>query len=278
MDALLQDVKAAFRSLLARRSFAGLAVGTLALAVGANASVFGVVHAVLLEQLPYRDPERLAIFWNVRPDRNNEVLSVANFEDYQSEARGVDRIAAWYEQGMNLTGEGEPERLIAARVGAGFFELLGAPVAIGRHFGPTDYTGGGAHLVMLGDALWRRRFGADPAVVGRTVLLGDDSYEVVGVMPPSFFFPGARADLAVPLDLAQEPRRARRDDGFLRAVARLGPGLTRAQAERRMSEVARELRVRYPETNSRQMAVSLPSLADDLVGPFRAQMRLLQAA
>jgi predicted permease len=278
MDALLQDVKAAFRSLLARRGFAALAVGTLALAVGANASVFGVVHAVLLEQLPYRDPERLAIFWNVRPDRDNEVLSVANFEDYQSEARGVERIAAWYEQGMNLTGEGEPERLIAARVGAGFFELLGAPVAIGRHFGPTDYTGGGAHLVVLGDALWRRRFGADPAVVGRSVRLGDDSYDVVGVMPPSFFFPGARADLAVPLDLAQEPRRAQRDDGFLRAVARLAPGLTRAQAERQMSEVARELRLRYPETNSRQMAVSLPSLADELVGPFRAQLRLLQAA
>jgi putative ABC transport system permease protein len=115
-------------------------------------------------------------------------------------------------------------------------------------------------------------------VIGRTLRLGDDSYEVVGVMAPGFFFPGARADLALPLDLATEPRRAQRDDGFLRVVARLVPGVTRAQAERQMSEIARDLRVRYPETNSRQMAVSLPPLADELVGAFRSQLRLLQAA
>jgi putative ABC transport system permease protein len=278
MDAFRQDLKAAFRSLQARRGFVALAVGTLALAIGANASVFGVVHAVLLEQLPYRDPERLAILWNVRADGDTEVLSVANFEDYQSGARSLERIAGWFEQGVNLTGEGEPERLFASRVSAGFFEVLGTPAALGRTFLPADYTGGGAHLAVLGDALWRRRFGADPTIVGRSVRLGDDSYEVVGVMPPSFFFPGARADLALPLDLSQEPRRARRDDGFLRVVARLSHGATRAHAERQMSDIARELRARYPETNSRQVAVTLPSLADELVGAFRAQLRLLQAA
>ena len=133
-------------------------------------------------------------------------------------------------------------------------------------------------MVVLGDALWRRRFGGDRAVIGRTLRLGDDSYEVVGVMAPGFFFPGARADLALPLDLATEPRRARRDDGFLRVVARLVPGVARAQVERQMSEIARDLRARYPETNSRQMAVSLPPLAVELVGAFRSQLRLLQAA
>ena len=235
MDALVQDFKAAARSLRARKGFVALAVGTLALALGANSSVFGVIHAVLLEQLPYRDAERLAILWNVKADGENEVLSVANFEDYQAGARALERIAAWFEQGVNLTGEGEPERLFASRVSAGFFEVLGAAPALGRTFGVADHGGGGAHVVVLGDALWRRRFGGDPAVIGRTLRLGDDSYEVVGVMAPGFFFPGARADLALPLDLATEPRRARRDDGFLRVVARLVPGVTRTQAERQMS-------------------------------------------
>jgi putative ABC transport system permease protein len=278
MDALIQDFKAAARALRARKAFVALAVGTLALALGANSSVFGVIHAVLLEQLPYRDPERLAILWNVKADGENEVLSVANFEDYQAGARALERIAAWFEQGVNLTGEGEPERLFASKVSTGFFEVLGAAPALGRTFGVADHGGGGAHVVVLGDALWRRRFGGDPAVIGRTLRLGDDSYEVVGVMAPGFFFPGARADLALPLDLATEPRRARRDDGFLRVVARLVRGVTRAQAERQMSEIARDLRARYPETNSRQMAVSLPPLADELVGAFRSQLRLLQAA
>ena len=278
MNALFQDLKAAGRSLQARKGFVALAVATLALALGANSSVFAVIHAVLLEQLPYRDPERLAILWNVRADGDNEVLSVSNFEDYQTGTRSLERIAAWFDQGVNLTGEGEPERLFAARASSGFFEVLGTPAALGRTFESAEYGGGGAHVAVLGDALWRRRFGADPAVVGRTVVLGDDSYEVVGVMPPAFFFPGARSDLAVPLDLSQEPRRARRDNGFLRVVARLLPGVTRAQAERQMTEIARDLRARYPETNSRQMAVTLPPMADELVGAFRAQLTLLQAA
>src|SRR5215470_3317870 len=278
MDALVQDLKAAGRSLRARKGFVALAVATLALALGANSSVFAVIHAVLLEQLPYRDPERMAILWNVRADGDNEVLSVSNFEDYQTGTRTLERIAAFFDQGLNLTSDGEPERLFAARVSSGFFEVLGAPPALGRAFEPAEYGGGGAHVAVLGDALWRRRFGADPAVVGRTVRLGDDSYEVVGVMPPAFFFPGARSDLALPLDLSQDPRRARRDDGFLRVVARLLPGVTRAQAERQMTEIARDLRARYPETNSRQMAVALPAMADELVGAFRAQLTLLQAA
>ena len=278
MDALVADLKAAGRSLRGRKGFVALAVATLALALAANSSVFAVIHAVLLEQLPYRDPERLAILWNVRADGDNEVLSVSNFEDYQSGTHTLDRVAAWFDQGVNLTSDGEPERLFAARASAGFFEVLGASPALGRTFEPAEYAGGGAHVAVLGDAVWRRRFGADPTIVGRTIRLGDDSYEVVGVMPPAFFFPGARSDLALPLDLAQEPRRARRDDGFLRVVARLSPGVSRAQAERQMTEIARDLRARYPETNSRQMAVSLPALADELVGAFRAQLTLLQAA
>ena len=278
MDGLVQDLKAAGRSLRARKGFVGLAVATLALALGANSSVFAVIHAVLLEQLPYRDPERLAILWNVRADGDNEVLSVLNFEDYQAGTRTLERIAAWFDQGVNLTSDGEPERLFAARVSSGFFEVLGAPAVLGRTLEPAEYAGGGAHVAVLGDALWRRRFGADPAVIGRTIRLGDDSYEVVGVMPPAFFFPGARSDLALPLDLAQEPRRARRDDGFLRVVARRAPGVTRTLAERQMTEIARDLRARYPETNSRQMTVSLPALADELVGAFRAQLALLQGA
>jgi predicted permease len=278
MDSLLQDVKAALRALRTRKGMVALAVATLSLAIGANTSIFGVVHAVLLDQLPYRDPERLVIVWALHVSGEREVLSVATVEDYQAGTRTLERLAAWFEQGLNLTGEGDPERLLASRVGAGFFEVLGAPAALGRTFTPDEYGGGGAHVVVLSDALWRRRFGADPAVVGRQIRLADESYEVVGVMSPRFLFPGARAEMAVPLDLAREPRRAKRDDNFLRAIARLAPGVSRERAERQMSEVARELQARYPESSSRQVGVILPPLADEMVGSFRGQLTLLQAA
>ena len=153
MDGLLQDLKAAVRSLQARRGFMALAVATLTLALAANSSVFAVIHAVLLEQLPYRDPERLALLSNVKADGDREVLSILNFEDYQSGARAIERMAAWFDQGVNLTSDGEPERLFAARVSSGFFEVLGTPAALGRTFDAADYSGGGAHLAVLGDAL-----------------------------------------------------------------------------------------------------------------------------
>ncbi|HET9037832.1 MAG TPA: ABC transporter permease, partial [Myxococcaceae bacterium] len=158
MDGLLQDLKAAVRSLRARRGFVALAVATLTLALAANSSVFAVIHAVLLEQLPYRDPERLALLWNVKADGDHEVLSILNFEDYQSGTRTIDGMAAWFDQGINLTGDGDPERLFAARVSPGFFEVLGATPALGRALDPADHTGGGAHVAILTDALWRRRF------------------------------------------------------------------------------------------------------------------------
>src|SRR5262245_12922761 len=139
MDALVQDLKAAGRSLRGRKGFVALAVATLSLALAANSSVFAVIHAVLLEQLPYRDPERLAILWNVRADGDNEVLSVSNFEDYQTGTRSLERIAAWFDQGVNLTSDGEPERLFAARASSGFFEVLGTPAALGRTFEPAEY-------------------------------------------------------------------------------------------------------------------------------------------
>ena len=278
MDSLLQDVKAAFRALRTRKGMVALAVATLALAIGANTSIFGVVHAVLLDQLPYRDPDRLAIVWALHVSGEREVLSILTVEDYQAQTRTLERIAAWFEQGVNLTNEGDPERLLAARVSAGFFDVLGAPAALGRTFTPDEYGGGGAQVTVLSDALWRRRFGADPAVVGRSIRLADESYQVVGVMSPRFLFPGARAELAIPLDLGAEPRRAKRDNAFLRAIGRLAPGVSRERAERQMSEVARDLAARYPESSSRQVGVVLPALADEMVGNFRGQLSLLQAA
>ena len=194
MDSLLQDVKAAFRALRTRKGMVALAVATLALAIGANTSIFGVVHAVLLDQLPYRDPERLAIVWAMHVSGEREVLSVLTVEDYQAQTRTLERMAAWFEQGVNLTGEGDPERLLAARVSAGFFDVLGAPAALGRTFTPDEYGGGGAHVTVLSDALWRRRFGADPSVVGRSD------------PPRRRELPGGGGDVpAVPL-----PRRTRR--------------------------------------------------------------------
>src|SRR3954470_18888094 len=277
MDAFLQEVRSALRELRSRPRFATAFVVSLSLGIGANTAIFSVVHAVLLRRLPYADPARLYALWNQRTDGGRESLSIPDFEDLRAAGTALESAGAAQFVGMNLTGDGDPERIFVARTSSGFFETLAVAPALGRPFMAEEIERG-AHVALLTDALWRRRFGADPGAVGRSIVLGDDSYELVGVLPRGFLFPGRTGELAIPLALRLDPRANRRADAFLRAFARLRGGASPGIATAQLTGKLKELAQKFPDDNARKQAALLVPVADELVGQYRSMLLLMLGA
>ena len=247
-DGWLHDLRAAARALMAARGFTALAIIALALGIGANGAIFAVVDGVLLKPLPYRDADRLVMVWSENPQTGGapNVLSAANFTDIKAMSRSFAAIdyALSFMIRAAIIGEGDQGLLAVARVGDGMLELLGARPQLGRLFGPGD-----RGVAVLSDATWRGRFGADPAVVGRRIVLsGNESLEIVGVAAAGFAFPHRSmlgpasvgspqaSDLWVPMPLEGTRWVAAngqlvRGSHALVAVARLAPGVTVAQAD-----------------------------------------------
>jgi hypothetical protein len=213
MPAIGQDLRYAIRGLRRTPGFTAIAVLTLALGTGATTTIFTVVNAVLLRPLPYRDSERLANIWVDlgQGAQSLPAVSPADFRDYQRRSRAFADFAAGAGAETvnlrgNLTGDGAPERVLLSPVTANFFPLLGVTPALGRNFAPEEETLGGPHVVLLTDRLWRRRYGADREIVGRTIQVDGEGHQVVGVLPPDFrvllpaeAFEFVDADLWVPL-------------------------------------------------------------------------------
>jgi putative ABC transport system permease protein len=182
--------------LLKSPGFTAVAVFTLALGSGANTAIFTVVSAVLLRPLPYADPDRLVALLGVRPDQTYSTLSPLNFMDLASQSEVFSGAAAIETGELNLTGRGDPERVVAAAVSQNFFAVVGLEPALGRSFAPREGRAGGAAVAVLGYGLWQRRFGAGPGILGTEVRLDGRSYTVVGVAPPGFDYPEKGRNLA----------------------------------------------------------------------------------
>jgi predicted permease len=281
---MLHDLRFAARGLARAPGFTAAAVLTLALGLGANTAIFSVLDAVLLRPLPFHDPERLVLVWETMGDWRTRWVAPANFVDWRRDARSFAGLAGYSSSDLNLTGAGDPERLKAAVVSDNLFDLVGARPAIGRGFRRGDDESG-PRVAVLGDGLWRRRFGADPAVVGRTVRLNGEPHEVVGVMAPSFRFPAA-AELWVPgaqgipflhSVLRGQDMRTMRDSHLFTVVARLAPGRTAAEAQAEMDAIAARLAAEYPDTNA-GLGVNVASLREHLVGDVRPALTLLAGA
>ncbi len=276
MQTLLQDLRFALRTLLRSPAFAGVATLTLALGIGAVATLFSVVDGVLLRPLPFREPDRLVA---VSPAllRGEYVLardrsrSFAELGGYQA---GV---------GFGLSGGGEPERVTGAYASTNLFAALGAEPLLGRGFAAGEDQPGRGGVVVLGHGLWRRRFGADPAVVGRTVTLDGQPRTVVGVMPAEFRFPSAETELWVPVSLDPAPHAvgALWGMGGFQAVGRLAPGATPRQALAELGALARAMRAENPLWTPpepyRADAAVVP-LRDAVVGEVRPTLLVLLAA
>ena len=240
----MNDLKFAFRQLFNNPGFTAVAVLTLALGIGANTAIFTVINSVLLRPLPYAEPERIVRLAPDWPNTGFTSASESKFNFWRDHARSFEAVAAVQSvgSGVNLAGGNEREFMSGLRVSLDFFLVLQINPALGRGFTREETSPGGEGVVVLSDGLWRRRFGAEPTVVGKTILLNDEPCTVVGVMPPDFWFLVA-ADVFVPM----RTNPASRDQGHnYRVLARLKPGVTPSQAAGDMRRVFEQFKDTYP--------------------------------
>jgi putative ABC transport system permease protein len=268
----------AIRTLAKSPAFAVVAILAIALGVGPNSAVFSIIHSVLLQPLPIPDAGRVVIIWETNRARGNEQTAVSGRDllDWQREARLFDGFAtgqASPDFGFNLTGGGEPERVLGAKVMAGFTDLMGLRPVLGRGFLPAEGMPGGPPAVLLSYQLWQRRFQGDHAIVGKSVGLDGISYNVAGVLAAEVRSIGSvDVWIANTDDMAQAPRGERRYGAF----GRLKPGVTLAQAQTEMDAIQRRLSRDYPDTNA-NVGVVLQPLAG-ILNSVRPAFLMLAAA
>jgi len=272
------DLRYGARTLLKSPAFTLAAVFTIALGVGANTAIFSVVNALLLRPLPYDEAGRLIWIWgdNKQLGVSQGYLSAGDIDDFGRQSTRLESVAAWTTVPINLVGETRSERLEGILVSPNFFRTLGVRMAVGRDFEPGEGREGHNQFVIISDGLWRRRFGSDPGVIGRTLTLDrydQNSFTVVGVAPPEVQFP-LRTDVWMPdMDEGGDERGGR----DLRAVARLKHGATLEQAQDELNAISQSLEQQYPKTNA-GWRVTLTSARDVIIGtPYRAVWVLLGA-
>jgi putative ABC transport system permease protein len=277
MDALLQDIRLAVRQLVTHPGFTAVAVATLGLGIGATSAILSVVNGVLLRPLPYEQPERLVRIFETPPDRPDELRSVAmpTLAGWSAGVHRFDAIALYGPTELDLGGDqGRPEQLSGVTVSAAFFDVLRVRPALGRSFTPEEQQPGGPRVVILADGLWRRRFGADGGVIGRTLSMGGDPFTIIGVMPPGFGYPaGAEFWTSTALDAEFNERGAR----HLSAIARLSAGSSLEAATADLRAAERHLAEQYP-ANYEGYGVLVMPLLDRIVGPVRRALFVLLAA
>ncbi len=274
---LLRDVQYGARVLQKSPGFTVAAVLTLALSIGANTAIFSVVHAVLLQPLPFRNPDRLAMVWEDASFMGfpEDTPAPANFVDWKNRNHVFEDMAALRGDLMNLTGDGPAEEVEVKVATPNFFPLLGVRPLVGRTFLPEEGQAGAGKTVLLSQGLWVRRYSGSPDIVGKRILMNGETYTVVGVLPPGFDFPD-RVDVWIPLALPPEQWH-QRGTHYLQVVARLRDGVTVDRARADMAAIARQLEHEYPETNSRLGTVVIP-LHDQFVGNLRLAFLVLLAA
>jgi putative ABC transport system permease protein len=274
---MLREVRYAFRVLAARPGFALAVVAILGLGVGLDTAIFNFINAMLIRPLPYREADRLVALHTTRETAGTdwEPVSAADLRDWREQNRVFSAVAALSRRSFNLSTEQEPELLTGCAVSANLFSTLGVAPLLGRDFRPEEEEPPRAAVALLGYGLWQRQFRGDPAVVGKTVRIDGRVHQVIGVMPERFGFPEL-AELWTPLSLGGDPgpRNARSLDG----LARLGPGVSVAQAQHAMDGIARRVAGQYPATNADRGARVRPLQVEEMPEGPRIGMYLMLAA
>ena len=276
MTTVLQDLRYAVHTLRARPAFAAVAILTLSIGIGLNASVFTVVDAALLRSLPFAEPERLVHLWQVQEneDRSRFPFAWQTVRELQASPGAFASVAGYRPAPVAWTGHGEPEELPALFVTSNFLDVLGVRPARGRSFLPGEDELGGPRAVLLTDAFWRNRLGADPDILGRTLTLAGEPTTIVGVLPPSFAFaPGADARVVVAVQPTGD-RATRRSFNWIRPIARLRDGVTLAAARAHLAGFEDSLRQRFPQELGGVLTDVVP-LRDELTGRVEPVLLLL---
>ena len=279
----LQDIRFAFRMLLKRPSFTVIVVLTLALGIGANTTIFSAIDAVLLNPLPYKDPDRLMVIWETNKqlgpetwDRNE--VAIGNFLDWRSRNQVFDQLGSLFYTDMHLTGIGDPERIKSCVVTANFFQVLGVQPMLGRSFLAEEEKPGSPFTAIISHDLWQRVFNSDHNAINKSLTLNGHTVAVVGVMPPAFelqFPTSVRVDMWVPMRI--DPDDLNRRMNFLYALGRLRQGVSREQAQTEMNLIAGQLQQQYPETNA-DRGVRVVPLHKQVIGNVESYLYMLFAA
>ncbi len=280
MNGIFQDIRFSVRQLRKSLGFTAVAVMTLALGIGANTAIFSVVNGVLLRPLAFRDPERLVRVWHTPPAKSfpgmtTFSVSAANYLDWERQNHVFDGMAIYSFHGFTFTGTDKPEQVDACAASSGFFSTLAVQPMLGRVFTPEEDQPGHSNVVVLSHRLWQEHFGANPAIVGQSIMLDGQSYLVAGVMPSSFQFPDF-AQMWTPMAWTDKERAVRGEHHSV-VVARLKPGIDLKQAQSEMNTISSRLEQQYPEDDKGWGALVVP-LHDDMVSDVRPALLVLLGA
>lgn len=277
MSSVISDLRHGLRVLLRTPLFTFCTIAALAIGIGSTTALFSVVHALLVKPLPYADAERLVVVWehNLPRDRARNVVSPANYLAWKERNRSFERMAAFTQNRVTMTGKGDPQELTTIVVTADLMDLLGIRPMLGRGFAAGEDQEGATPTIVLSHATWLRQFGGDASLVGRAVTINGEPATVIGIMPRSFEVFGLPADVYVPFRLGPAARRF--SGRSIITMARLKPGVTRGQAQAEMESVMDGLRREQPDFNTGWTANVVP-LREQLVGDVRLAVLVLFGA
>ena len=281
MNGLLQDLRYAVRQLRKSPGFSAVAIVTLALGIGANTAIFSVTNGVLIRNLPYKDPNQLALLWSVGRDGDTrDQLSFTDLDDYRSQNHVFENVVAFGNWSATFTSAGDPERIPGMQVADGYFALMGAKPFLGRDFAPEEQIEGKDRVLVLTYGLWQRRFASDLHIVGKQVTLSGRPYTVVGVMPKDFpMLPATLVDGPAQFyrPVAEKHDDKERLSRHLRAIGRLKPGVSLKQAQIDLELINRNLAKQFPDEYS-TTGIRVVSLHDDIAAGLRPALLVLLAA
>jgi len=277
----LQDLRYGLRRLAKSPGFTVVAILTLALGIGANSAIFSVVNGVLINPLPFRHADRLVSLFQDMPDFPEGSISYPNFLDWQRDNRSFESMAAYRWANGTITGVGQPENVPARSVSAGFFPILGVNPILGRNFSPEDDRRGADPTVLISEGLWQRKFGSDPHVIGKRLVVGGTGRTIVGVIPASFrlkIWNFRTGDLYVPVGEEHDEQFFKRDAHWgMDAIALLKPGVTLEQSREDMARVNAGLAAAYPDVNT-GLKSTIVTLKEEIVGEMRLVLLVLLGA
>jgi putative ABC transport system permease protein len=276
LDTLSRDVRLGLRMMRRSPGFTAVALVVLALGIGANTVMFSVVNTLLLRPLPYPEAARLLLVQTLDAERRASATAAPDFYEYRSRNHTLRGLASFYVRPFDVTGGEDPERIRALIVSSEFLGVLQTPPAIGRDFMPSDERWGDHRVTVLTDGFWRRRFAADPAMVGRDITLNAEPYTVVGILPPRFSFVGIDAQAIVPMSFAPGDNMNSHNNYFLTMVGRLRPDTAAAAALGELNDIAQAIILEHPENRGTQIGVK--PLQEALVGEARQALLVLFGA
>jgi len=279
MTTMLSDVRSAVKAWWSRPAFVLSALLSLGLGIGANTAIFSVVHGVLLEPLPFRDPQQLFMIHSRHPSTDRYPFQLPEFCDHRDGNSTLAAMAAYAGWNASLTGERDAERLLGVRASGNLFEMLGVTAALGRALVPADDAPGADRVVVLSHGLWARRFGSDPGVVGGSINLNAESYTVVGILPAGFQLSPRDTDAVVALRPDSDPWRHNRDStSFLRVLGRAKPDAGREAIQADLDAIARRLQQQFPSSYARKAGVLVVPWGQELVRDVAPVLWVLQSA